>query len=72
MLEATTRLSASTVGLVGKPGRDSYGELGRHLDGAEYERAAQLAEALGLQRLDRRSLASGMLLAGMSPHRPAR
>jgi putative pyruvate formate lyase activating enzyme len=53
------------AGLVGKPGRDSYEELDRHLDGAEYERAALLAEALGLQRLDRRSLASGMLLAGM-------
>jgi putative pyruvate formate lyase activating enzyme len=53
------------AGLVGKPGRHSYEELDRHLDGAEYERAALLAEALGLQRLDRRSLASGMLLAGM-------
>jgi putative pyruvate formate lyase activating enzyme len=51
------------AGLVGKAGRDSYDEIDRHLRRDEYERAARLAGELGLQRLDRRSLASGMLLA---------
>ena len=50
------------AGLVGKAGRDPYQEIDRHLGREEYERAAELAEALGLQRLDRRSLASARLL----------
>jgi putative pyruvate formate lyase activating enzyme len=54
------------AGLVGKDGRDSYDEIDRRLRGDEYQRAAELAETLGLRRLDRRSLASGMLLAESS------
>jgi putative pyruvate formate lyase activating enzyme len=51
------------AGLVGKKqGRDAYEEIDRHLPREEYERAAGLAEALGLRRLDRRSLTAGMLL----------
>jgi putative pyruvate formate lyase activating enzyme len=51
------------AGLVGKDGRDSYDEIDRRLGRDEYQRAAELAETLGQRRLDRRSLASGMLLA---------
>jgi putative pyruvate formate lyase activating enzyme len=50
------------AGLVGKPGRDAYQEIDRYLHRAEYERAVELAEALGLQRLDPRGLASSSLL----------
>jgi putative pyruvate formate lyase activating enzyme len=53
------------AGLVGREGvRDSYPEIDRRLIGEEYLRAAQLADQLGLRRLDRRSLASGLVLAG--------
>jgi putative pyruvate formate lyase activating enzyme len=53
------------AGLVGRDdARDSYQEINRRLAGDEYLRAAELAEQLGLRRLDRRSLASGLVLAG--------
>jgi putative pyruvate formate lyase activating enzyme len=43
--------------------RDPYSEINRHLRRDEYVRAAELADELGLRRLDRRSVASGYLLA---------
>jgi putative pyruvate formate lyase activating enzyme len=53
------------AGLVGRDGvRDSYQEINRRLVGEDYLRAAELADRLGLRRLDRRSLASGLALAG--------
>jgi putative pyruvate formate lyase activating enzyme len=53
------------AGLVGRDDvRDPYQEINRRLDGEEYLRAAELADQLGLRRLDRRSLASGLVLAG--------
>jgi putative pyruvate formate lyase activating enzyme len=54
------------AGLVGKDGRDSYDEIDRCLGRDEYQRAAELAETLGLCRLDRRSLAAGKLLTDSS------
>jgi putative pyruvate formate lyase activating enzyme len=52
------------AGLVGRIDvRDSYREIDRHLQRDEYVRAAELADELGLGRLDRRSVASGYLLA---------
>jgi putative pyruvate formate lyase activating enzyme len=52
-----------SAGLVGKRERDPYAEIDRRLDRDEYVRAAALADELGLRRLDRRSLASGLLLS---------
>ncbi|MDI3312722.1 MAG: hypothetical protein QJR12_00080 [Mycobacterium sp.] len=43
--------------------RDPYPEINRHLRRDEYVRAVKLADELGLRRLDRRSVASGYLLA---------
>ena len=72
------------AGLVGRDdAQDSYQEINRRLAGDEYLRAAELAEQLGLRRLDRRSLASSSpaskagtaLLAGRcscAPNVPAR
>ena len=52
------------AGLVGRTDvRDSYPEINRHLHRDEYVRAVELADELGLRRLDRRSVASGYLLA---------
>ncbi|MFW6205061.1 MAG: radical SAM protein [Actinomycetota bacterium] len=51
------------AGLVGRAGtRDPYEEINRNLHRDEYVRAAELADDLGLHRLDRRSLASGYVL----------
>jgi putative pyruvate formate lyase activating enzyme len=51
------------AGLVGRTdGRESYPEINRHLHRDEYVRAAELADDLGLRRLDRRSVASGYSL----------
>jgi putative pyruvate formate lyase activating enzyme len=50
------------VGLVGKPGRDSYDEIDRHLFLEEYEEAVEIARSLGLKRLDVRSLGGGARL----------
>ncbi|EID14829.1 radical SAM domain-containing protein [Mycobacterium xenopi RIVM700367] len=51
------------AGLVGRSDvRDPYPEINRHLHRDEYLRAVQLADELGLRRLDRRSVASGHLL----------
>jgi len=50
------------AGLVGKPGRDGYDEINRHIWRDEYLEAAEIAERLGLRRLDVRSLASGYRL----------
>jgi putative pyruvate formate lyase activating enzyme len=50
------------AGLVGRNERDPYPEINRHLARDEYVRASALADELGLVRLDRRSLASGLLL----------
>jgi putative pyruvate formate lyase activating enzyme len=50
------------AGLVGKPGRDGYEEINRHIWRDEYLEAAEIAERLGLRRLDVRSLASGYRL----------
>lgn len=52
------------AGLVGRAdARDPYQEINRHLVRDEYVHAAELADELGLQRLDRRSLSSGLTLA---------
>jgi putative pyruvate formate lyase activating enzyme len=52
------------AGLVGRSdARDPYPEINRHLHRDEYVRAVELADGLGLRRLDRRSVASGYLLA---------
>ena len=52
------------AGLVGRAGgRDAYQEINRNLHRDEFVRAAELADELGLRRLDRRSLASGYVLA---------
>jgi putative pyruvate formate lyase activating enzyme len=52
------------AGLVGRTDtRDPYPEINRHLHRDEYVRAVELADELGLRRLDRRSVASGSLLA---------
>jgi putative pyruvate formate lyase activating enzyme len=51
------------AGLVGGNRRDAYDEINRHPNRDEYAHAAALADAFGLRRLDRRSLASGTLLA---------
>jgi putative pyruvate formate lyase activating enzyme len=52
------------AGLVGRTDvRDPYPEINRHLHRDEYVRAVELADELGLRRLDRRSVASGYLLA---------
>jgi putative pyruvate formate lyase activating enzyme len=52
------------AGLVGRTDvRDPYPEINRHLHRDEYVRAVELADQLGLSRLDRRSVASGYLLA---------
>jgi len=52
------------AGLVGRTDvRDPYPEINRHLHRDEYVHAAELADELGLRRLDRRSVASGYLLA---------
>jgi putative pyruvate formate lyase activating enzyme len=50
------------AGLVGKPGRDSYDEIDRHLFLEEYEEAVEIARSLGLKRLDVRSLGGGARL----------
>ena len=51
------------AGLVGRTGsRDPYTEIDRRLAGREYRQAADLADQLGLRRLDRRSLAAGHAL----------
>ncbi len=50
------------AGLVGRNQRDGYHEIDRQLARDEYELAAQFAGELGLMRLDRRSLASGLRL----------
>jgi putative pyruvate formate lyase activating enzyme len=52
------------AGLVGRAdARDPYQEINRGVQRVEYVRAAGLADELGLRRLDRRSLASGYVLA---------
>lgn len=51
------------AGLVGKGERDRYEEIDRHRWREEYAQAAEVADSLGLRRLDRRSLASGAMLA---------
>jgi putative pyruvate formate lyase activating enzyme len=52
------------AGLVGRSDiRDPYPEINRHLHRDEYVSAVELADELGLRRLDRRSVASGYLLA---------
>jgi putative pyruvate formate lyase activating enzyme len=51
------------AGLVGKGERDRYEEIDRHLWLEEYERAVEVAVELGLRRLDRRSVGSGLRLA---------
>jgi putative pyruvate formate lyase activating enzyme len=52
------------AGLVGRTDvRDPYPEINRHLHRDEYVRAVELADELGLSRLDRRSVASGYVLA---------
>ncbi|BBU21696.1 radical SAM protein [Mycobacterium xenopi] len=51
------------AGLVGRrDARDPYPEINRCLHQNEYLRAVQLADELGLRRLDQRSVASGYLL----------
>jgi putative pyruvate formate lyase activating enzyme len=50
------------AGLVGKSGRDGYGEIDRHLYREEYLQAVDLGHDLGL-RLDVRSVASASRLA---------
>jgi len=50
------------AGLVGKNGRDGYGEIDRHLYREEYLQAVDLGHGLGL-RLDVRSVASAARLA---------
>jgi putative pyruvate formate lyase activating enzyme len=50
------------AGLVGKSGRDGYGEIDRHLYREEYLRAVDVGHELGL-RLDVRSVASASRLA---------
>jgi putative pyruvate formate lyase activating enzyme len=50
------------AGLVGKGGRDGYGEIDRHLYREEYLEAVDLGHDLGL-RLDVRSVASAVRLA---------
>jgi putative pyruvate formate lyase activating enzyme len=50
------------AGLVGKGGRDNYDEIDRHLYREEYAAAAQVAQSLGLRRLDARSAGGGRLL----------
>jgi putative pyruvate formate lyase activating enzyme len=50
------------AGLVGKPGRDSYDEIDRHLFLEEYEEAVEITQSLGLKRLDVRSLGGGARL----------
>ncbi|HEU5157696.1 MAG TPA: radical SAM protein [Streptosporangiaceae bacterium] len=53
------------AGLVGRAtARDPYDEINRHPAREEYQRAAALADDLGLRRLDERSLAMGQALAG--------
>jgi len=47
------------AGLVGREGREGYGEINRNVYLEEYERAAETARALGLHRLDARSLRGG-------------
>jgi putative pyruvate formate lyase activating enzyme len=49
----------------GRVGRDEYGEIGRRVHREEYEAAAELADALGLRRLDGRSRAEGRRLAAV-------
>ena len=51
------------AGLVGREGRDGYGEINRHVYQEEYGRAAETGRALGLHRLDARSLRGGKRLA---------
>jgi putative pyruvate formate lyase activating enzyme len=60
-------LMAYPAGLVGRNHRDRFDEINRRLSRDEYKRAVRFADELGLRRLDRRSLASGLL----SPRRPA-
>jgi putative pyruvate formate lyase activating enzyme len=50
------------AGLVGKSGRDGYGEIDRHLYREEFLRAVDIGHELGL-RLDVRSVASASRLA---------
>jgi putative pyruvate formate lyase activating enzyme len=50
------------AGLVGKSGRDGYGEIDRHLYREEYLQAVDIGHGLGL-RLDVRSVASAARLA---------
>src|SRR5215218_10165696 len=50
------------AGLVGKSGRDGYGEIDRHLYQEEYLQAVDIGHDLGL-RLDVRSVASAWRLA---------
>jgi putative pyruvate formate lyase activating enzyme len=50
------------AGLVGKGGRDGYAEIDRHLYREEYAAAAEVAQSLGLRRLDARSAGGGRLL----------
>ena len=60
----TGRPNGIPAGLVGRTDvRDSYPEINRHLHRDEYVRAVELADELSLRRLDRRSVASGHLLA---------
>jgi putative pyruvate formate lyase activating enzyme len=49
--------------LVGTDIRDPYTEINRHPHRDEYLRAVELADELGLRRLDRRSVASSYVLA---------
>jgi putative pyruvate formate lyase activating enzyme len=51
------------AGLVGRSRRDSYEEINRRLARDEYQHAVRFADEVGLRRLDRRSRASGLLLA---------
>jgi putative pyruvate formate lyase activating enzyme len=51
------------AGLVGQGERDRYEEIDRRLWHEEYEQAVEMADTLGLCRLDRRSRASGGMLA---------
>jgi putative pyruvate formate lyase activating enzyme len=50
------------AGLVGGDHRDGYHEIDRQPARDEYDRAAEYADELGLQRLDQRSRASALLL----------